>query len=196
MAKCCICGKEMSSFSLNCVPLTTKVNGKRQVECRDCYNKYKGKVLQFIADGKAIVMEDKDTEIRKKCNVCGHLYCYSLYDLERNKEKAKSAMLSSVAGAAGAVGGAYTASAVNNGNAENALNGIVDYNRCPRCGSMDVRTLSKEEWATEQAKTAQGSTPASAVSAADELKKFKELLDSGVITQEEFDAKKKQLLGL
>lgn len=35
-----------------------------------------------------------------------------------------------------------------------------------------------------------------AISAADELKKFKELLDSGVITQEEFDAKKKQLLGL
>ena len=33
-------------------------------------------------------------------------------------------------------------------------------------------------------------------SAADELKKFKELLDMGVITQEEFDAKKKQLLGL
>ncbi len=31
---------------------------------------------------------------------------------------------------------------------------------------------------------------------ADELKKFKELLDSGVITQEEFDAKKKQILGL
>lgn len=31
---------------------------------------------------------------------------------------------------------------------------------------------------------------------ADELKKFKELLDSGIISQEEFDAKKKQLLGL
>ena len=31
---------------------------------------------------------------------------------------------------------------------------------------------------------------------ADELKKFKELLDMGIITQEEFDAKKKQLLGL
>ena len=30
----------------------------------------------------------------------------------------------------------------------------------------------------------------------DELKKFKELLDMGVISQEEFDAKKKQLLGL
>ena len=31
---------------------------------------------------------------------------------------------------------------------------------------------------------------------AEELKTYKELLDSGVITQEEFDAKKKQLLGL
>ena len=33
-----------------------------------------------------------------------------------------------------------------------------------------------------------------AVSVADELKTFKELLDIGVITQDEFDAKKKQLL--
>ena len=31
---------------------------------------------------------------------------------------------------------------------------------------------------------------------ADEIEKFKNLLDKGVITQEEFDAKKKQLLGL
>lgn len=31
---------------------------------------------------------------------------------------------------------------------------------------------------------------------ADELKKYKDLLDGGVITQEEFDQKKKQLLGL
>lgn len=33
-------------------------------------------------------------------------------------------------------------------------------------------------------------------SGADELKKYKDLLDSGVITQEEFDAKKKSILGL
>ncbi len=40
------------------------------------------------------------------------------------------------------------------------------------------------------------STQTSAPSAADELKKYKELLDMGAITQEEFDVKKKQLLGL
>ncbi len=34
------------------------------------------------------------------------------------------------------------------------------------------------------------------VSAADEIAKYKALLDSGTITQEEFEAKKKQLLGL
>ncbi len=31
---------------------------------------------------------------------------------------------------------------------------------------------------------------------ADELAKYKDLLDKGIISQEEFDAKKKQLLGL
>ena len=36
----------------------------------------------------------------------------------------------------------------------------------------------------------------SQISLADEIKKFKDLLDMGAITQEEFDAKKKQLLGL
>ena len=36
----------------------------------------------------------------------------------------------------------------------------------------------------------------SAASSADEIKKYKELLDDGVITKEEFEMKKKQLLGL
>ena len=36
----------------------------------------------------------------------------------------------------------------------------------------------------------------SALSGAEELKKFKDLLDSGAITQEEFDKKKKELLKL
>ena len=39
-------------------------------------------------------------------------------------------------------------------------------------------------------------SPSNEQSAADEIEKFKNLLDKGIITQEEFDAKKKQLLGL
>lgn len=41
-----------------------------------------------------------------------------------------------------------------------------------------------------------GTTIVQSSDEADQLKKYKDLLDSGVITQEEFDAKKKQLLGL
>lgn len=40
-----------------------------------------------------------------------------------------------------------------------------------------------------------GTTPAT-ISGADKLKTYKELLESGAITQEEFDAKKKEILGL
>ena len=48
----------------------------------------------------------------------------------------------------------------------------------------------------QKAKKTEAAPSISTGSIADELKKFKELLDSGIITQEEFDAKKKQLLGL
>lgn len=40
------------------------------------------------------------------------------------------------------------------------------------------------------------SSQSTAISAADEIKKYKELLDMGILTQEEFDLKKKQLLDL
>lgn len=47
----------------------------------------------------------------------------------------------------------------------------------------------------EEVKRMKNVTPV-ALSPADELKKFKELLDLGAITQEEFDAKKKQILNI
>ena len=48
----------------------------------------------------------------------------------------------------------------------------------------------------KQAETLEQNHHSAPASAADELKKFKELLDMGAISQEEFEAKKKQLLGL
>ena len=47
-----------------------------------------------------------------------------------------------------------------------------------------------------QDKRAESTITTSTNNTAEELKQYKELLDSGVITQEEFDAKKKQVLGL
>lgn len=42
----------------------------------------------------------------------------------------------------------------------------------------------------------ENSISSSSISSADEILKFKELLDAGIITKEEFEAKKKQLLGI
>ncbi len=44
--------------------------------------------------------------------------------------------------------------------------------------------------------SASSSLPSAGVSAAEELKKYKELLDDGIITEDEFTAKKEQLLKL
>jgi hypothetical protein len=68
---------------------------------------------------------------------------------------------------------------------------IVDFSRCPFCKSTDISEIKNEEVMQNQNNTV---VPAS--SPIDDIKKYKELLDIGIITQEEFDAKKKQLLGL
>ena len=58
------------------------------------------------------------------------------------------------------------------------------------------KLIPNKEESVVQMENQKNSTQSVAISSADELKKYKELLDSGVISQEEFDAKKKQLLGL
>ena len=73
------------------------------------------------------------------------------------------------------------------------MNRVIDYSKCPKCGSKELRDATDDDIA--KSKEPQG-TVIQQASAADELKKFKDLLDMGVISQDEFDAKKKQLLGL
>lgn len=188
-AVCAICDKEVG---LNRYLVGKTLDGKEIWKCPQCAKK--GNFVEVdLVTGKAKIKTEQETEVRNKCNACGHIYSYTAGDIERNKQHLKQAGLSSVAGMASALSGYATASSVNTGNANAELSRVVDYNRCPKCNSMDIKKLSKSEWEAEKAKANNGS---SNVSAADELKKFKELLDSGVITQEEFDAKKKQLLGL
>lgn len=93
----------------------------------------------------------------------------------------------------------------------NNLRTATDVNRIMFCSGMFkyepanvyVKSLYLEikevfdEYQAKQSATATSGTPVQASgSQADELLKFKELLDGGIITQEEFDVKKKQLLGL
>jgi len=194
-ATCAICGREVGLNRFKIVgPGVPK--GMELWKCPECTRK--GGALQIYPDGKVELITaqdiDKATEVKMQCNVCGHIYCYSLSDLERNIHNAKSAALSSVVGVATALSGHYAASGINSQSANNHLNQIVDYNQCPKCYSKDVIALDDEEFENIKQQSNRANQPA--FSEADELKKFKELLDTGVITQEEFDAKKKQLLKL
>lgn len=76
--------------------------------------------------------------------------------------------------------------------AENSFN--WETTKIPNKKMIEVAEYCKKQ--IEEYKTKNNSPIVNEVSAADELKKFKGLLDSGVITKEEFEAKKKQLLGL
>ena len=146
--------------------------------------------LKKLIDGGMEELE-KDNEYRKKCNVCGHIFCYRDSDLRRNMRLAKEARSSANMAVLEALGGTRLASNQQSAAADRALDKIVDYSKCPKCNSADLSDATEEE-----IRQTANSNSNSTVSAADELKKYKELLDSGVITQEEFNAKKKQLLGL
>ena len=74
------------------------------------------------------------------------------------------------------------------------LTGTTVYNQAKTCLAM-LDVLRQHKILNRLNK--QNSNPViGALSNADELKKFKDLLDAGIISQEEFDAKKKDLLGL
>lgn len=67
-----------------------------------------------------------------------------------------------------------------------------------KAGNVELtETVSDEEPAADPVKLAEKASAEKPVSDPfDEIKKFKDLLDHGIVTQEEFDKKKKQLLGL
>lgn len=62
--------------------------------------------------------------------------------------------------------------------------------------SFFANTVNNEVELYKQSKLASTTQVVNNTSPADELIKYKQLLDMGALTQEEFDAKKKELLGL
>lgn len=147
--------------------------------------------LVELCDQKEERMNRKNSEHRMRCNVCGHVYCYTDKDVRENDGNTLLSGISAIGSLAAALGGGTRLDAyAQQNNANRYSDKVIDFKRCPHCNSTDVEPFDGESNAQQDASQSVVS------SAADELKKFKELLDMGVITQEEFDAKKKQLLGL
>ena len=95
-----------------------------------------------------------------------------------------------------------TASSTMNNKNDNFFNEnsfTFDKTQVPNSKMEEVASYIKsrvEEYKTARFAPATTTIIQNNFSSADEIKKFKELLDMGAITQEEFDAKKKELLGL
>ena len=157
-------------------------------------------------DGKA-----EPYEYRKKCSVCGFVMCYTRDDV-RNNEKYIQQEKNKELGAAFNNLFSYTYAIQSKMDADSARSKIRDFSRCPKCnstnlididasdidaGDIDAGDIDTDEMnAVDVTADSNSQTVTNTVSYIDELRVLKGLLDDGIITQEEFDAKKKQLLGL
>ena len=193
--RCELCGKKIMGMRILIVNKGTPEEYCLHPECGNTWMKTHG--LFSFPTTKAGFHKKQNSEVRVKCNTCGHVYCYNIDDIKRNNQLAKQAVTDSIIGAGQAIGGTIISSQVAQMSANSKLNQIVDYTRCPKCNSTDIKKLTDEAWEIEKKAKQNISAPVQqTASPAEELKKFKELLDMGAITQEEFDSKKKQILGL
>lgn len=175
--------------SVKTLPYLHKQNAEAEAVYRDIITRYH--LDDVVRVGSLIV---KKGEHRMRCNVCGKVYCYSHEDIIKNYQNAKKAASASLTAGLNALAGSSTTYSTESNRADQLQDKITDFTHCPDCHSTDVTELTEEEF--RQARLAAKSPAAQIPSSADELKKYKDLLDSDVISQEEFDAKKKQILGL
>lgn len=193
---CAFCNKELG---LNRYLIGKTESGKMLWKCPTCakkggFMKIVGEKAYFCdADGNLLGNPDYYEETYIKCNTCGHTYCYTQADIDENEKHEKAASRASAGAIFNVIGGTQFGAHASIAQADRELEKIVDFSKCPKCNSRNIRKLNKEEF--EKEKSSSSAAPGTS-SVADELKKFKELLDMGIITQEEFDRKKNQLLNL
>lgn len=138
--------------------------------------------------------EVEANEKRVYCNVCGQIFCYTKQDMLKNEALKKKVVSYNKSGLVQALFSNSITANQTYSQANQLEAQIKDFSRCPHCGSSDLKEISEEELKNMHSQP--NNSNSGTVSATDEIKKFKDLLDMGAITQEEFDAKKKQLLGL
>lgn len=191
MGVCTCCNRRVSFFKLGF--LVPDLNGTNHKICDDCMNRVQkeGKAFKWNPQkGIVEIVEKDEAKIIKKCNDCGYIFTYTALDKKNNENLRTTAALQAIS----SVTGSALTNAVNESNYQQTSKKIRDFNRCPQCNSTDLKELTLQEYRIEREKRTNENS--ANYSPADELIKFKELLDKGIISQEEFEAKKKQLLGL
>lgn len=134
-----------------------------------------------------VTEKNENKEYRKKCNVCGYIFCYTDEDIIANNEKRKLANRYRVGMVTqGLMGNNKIDWRYNQEKMEQSLSQIIDFSKCFKCGSTDIIDYNNEKQNEENV----------SINNIDEIVKYKELLDNGILTKEEFDKKKKEILNL
>lgn len=85
-------------------------------------------------------------EYRKRCTVCGKIWCYTDTDLKNNKTNSAMATVAAIGSIASVFGGTTQQQHLNYDVMERTNNKVVDYNKCPNCGSLSTELITDEEW--------------------------------------------------
>ena len=168
--------------------------------CPNCgeFANRNNKILVYDMRQRRVIMVNPNQAypfITKRCNLCGNIFSFDANDVYRNEEIKASMNRFASASVYNAFIGQTTVAQLQGNNMDSLANQIRDFNRCTKCGSTDLWVLSKQEYDQIRNANNQPIQPQKP-SEADEILKFKDLLDKGIISEEEFEAKKKQLLGL
>lgn len=89
-------------------------------------------------------------EYRRKCAVCGKIYCYTDKDIRDNNLNSISASVSTLGAAASLFGGTRLDTYALNSQADRYSSKVINFEQCPNCHSMSTVLLTDEEWAELQ----------------------------------------------
>lgn len=94
------------------------------------------------ADG---VNLDSIKEHRLYCNVCKNIFCYTDEDLRKNKINNSLANNANNRAIAEGLGGSRLMANYKEQESEMYKSKIIDYSKCPHCGSIDIREMNENE---------------------------------------------------
>lgn len=83
-------------------------------------------------------------EYRIRCNVCGHVYCYTDYDLSQNVKNASLGLLGALGAIFSIFGGTIFQTHHLQGQSDRYLDKTVDFEKCPKCNSRNTTVVAIE----------------------------------------------------
>lgn len=85
-------------------------------------------------------------EYRRKCSICGCVWCYTSADEAANRSNTINSVVSSVGTIVSAFAGTRLDTYALSGRADRYGEKVVDFTQCPQCRSRKSELISDEEW--------------------------------------------------